>query len=132
MSAMSRNKGARAERQALKALGDELGELLTRNLDQTREGGADCVCIRGFALEIKHQEALSRPAWWKQAVEQAARRGVEPLLLYRRNREPWRAFIHTRDGKYREGTLIDAASAIREKWAVLYGEYAPSPPPRSA
>ncbi len=38
------------------------------------------------------------------------------MLLYRRNREKWQAFIHTRDGQYREGTLQDAASAIREKW----------------
>ena len=38
------------------------------------------------------------------------------MLLYRRSREPWQAFIHVGDGKYREGTLQDAASAIREKW----------------
>ena len=38
------------------------------------------------------------------------------MLLYRRNGEKWQAFIHTTEGKYREGTLIDAACAIREKW----------------
>lgn len=118
MGAMQRRKGAAGEREALRLLGDELGELLKRNLTQTREGGADCVCIRGFALEIKRQEALSRPAWWRQACEQAARLGVEPMLLYRRSREPWRAFIHTEAGQYREGTLLDAASAIREKWLM--------------
>ena len=116
MSKASRDKGARAEREVLKLLGDELGEILTRNLQQTREGGADCLAVKGFAIEVKRQEKLSRPSWWAQAVEQAQRVGAEPMLLYRRNREKWQAFIHTRDGQYREGNLQDAASAIREKW----------------
>lgn len=113
---LSRRKGAAAEREALKLLGEELGVALVRNIQQTRDGGADCICIPGFAIEVKRHERLSRPTWWRQACEQAARVGGEPLLLYRRSREQWRAFIHTRDGQYREGTLIDAASAIREKW----------------
>lgn len=116
MSAMQRSKGARAEREVLRLLGEELGQVLERNLSQTREGGADCLCVKGFAIEVKRQESLSRPAWWRQACEQADRAGAEPMLLYRRSREPWRALIHTRDGQCREGTLIDAAQAIREKW----------------
>lgn len=116
MSAKSRNKGAAAEREVLRLLGEELGLMLTRNLTQTREGGADCLGVKGFALEVKRQESLSRPTWWRQACDQAQRVGAEPMLLYRRNREAWQAFIHTGDGKYREGTLQDAANAIREKW----------------
>ena len=117
MSAMQRRKGAAAEREVLRLLGEELGQMLQRNLSQTREGGADCLCVRGWAIEVKRQEALSRPAWWRQAVVQAERVGQEPMLLYRRSREAWTAWIHTRDGMWREGTLIDAAQAIREKWA---------------
>lgn len=117
MGRMSRAKGARAELEVLRLLGEELGEALTRNLDQTREGGADCIAVKGFAIEVKRQERLSRPTWWRQACEQAQRLGVEPMLLYRRSREPWRALIHTRDGQWREGSLIEAAGAIREKWA---------------
>lgn len=116
MGAMQRSKGAKAEREVLKLLGEELGVMLTRNLQQTREGGADCLCVKGFAIEVKRQERLSRPTWWRQACEQAGRVGAEPMLLYRRNREKWKALIHTVDGEYREGTLIDAACAIREKW----------------
>ena len=116
MSAMQRRKGAAGEREVLKLLGLELGEIFTRNLEQTRNGGADCLAVKGWAIEIKRQESLSRPAWWRQACEQAKRVGAEPMLLYRRSREPWQAFIHTGEGKYREGTLQDAASAIREKW----------------
>lgn len=116
MSAKSRIKGQRSEREVLRLLGAELGLMLTRNLTQTREGGADCLGVKGFAIEVKRQERLSRPAWWRQACEQADRVGAEPMLLYRRNREQWQAFIHTTGGKYREGTLMDAANAIREKW----------------
>ena len=118
MSAMQRRKGAQAEREVLKLLGEELGQSLNRNLEQTRGGGADCLEVWGFAIEVKRQESLRRPAWWRQACEQAARTGNEPMLLYRRSREAWKAWIHTRDGKWREGSLIDAACAIREKWAM--------------
>jgi Holliday junction resolvase len=116
MGKSQRNKGAQAEREVLKLLGDELGIALKRNLAQTREGGGDCLEIKGYCVEIKRQERLSRPTWWKQAVDQAKRVGAEPMLLYRRSREQWQAFIHTVDGNYREGSLVDAASAIREKW----------------
>lgn len=112
----SRNKGAGGEREVLRLLGQELGVMLQRNITQTRGGGADCLEVTGFAIEVKRQESLSRPAWWRQACEQAHRAGAEPMLLYRRNREQWRAFIHTTGGQYREGTLIEAAQAIREKW----------------
>ena len=115
MGKASRTKGANGEREALKLLGEELGVMLTRNLQQTREGGGDCTVIKGFCVEIKRRERLARPSWWRQACEQAKRIGAEPMLLYRRSREPWTAFIHTIDGKYREGTLQDAACAIREK-----------------
>lgn len=116
MGKESRDKGARAEREILKLLADELGVMLTRNLQQTREGGADCIQLKGFAVEVKRQERMSRPKWWMQACEQAHRVGAEPILFYRRNREPWHALIHTMDGEYREGTFLDAVSHIREKW----------------
>ena len=117
MSASQRNKGAAAEREVLRLLGAELGQQLQRNLQQTRAGGGDCLDVWGYVIEVKRQEALSRPAWWRQACRQAKGIG-EPMLLYRRNREPWQAWIHTRDGLYRTGTLMDAASAIREKWSM--------------
>lgn len=116
MSAMQRRKGAAAEREVLKLLGEELGWALQRNLSQTREGGADCLCVHGFAIEIKRQEALSRPAWWRQACEQAQRVGAEPMLFFRRNREQWTAWVHTSQGQWRQTDITGAACVIREKW----------------
>lgn len=115
MSRMSRNKGSRGERELLRLLGDELGESLTRNLAQTREGGGDCLELKGFCVEVKRQERLCRPSWWRQAVDQGGRVGAEPIVFYRRNREPWRALVKTLDG-YREADWLQAVSHIREKW----------------
>lgn len=115
MSASQRRKGAAAEREVLKRLSAELGVMLERNLQQTREGGADCVAIAGWAIEVKRREKLARPTWWRQACEQAKRINAEPLLLYRRSREPWQAWIHIGGDEYREGTIFDAVEAIRLK-----------------
>ena len=114
--ARSRNKGANAEREVLRLLGDELGVALMRNLTQTRGGGADCLEVAGWAIEVKRCEQLSRPAWWRQACRQAEQASARPMLLYRRSRESWTAWIHTTGNSSREGTLIDAAGAIREGW----------------
>lgn len=112
----SRRKGAAAERELLRLLGDELGVVLQRNITQTRGGGADCLELSGFAVEIKRQERLSRPAWWRQAVEQAERVGLEPIVFYRRSREPWAALVRQSAG-YKDVSFTEAAGHIREKWA---------------
>lgn len=118
MSASQRRKGAKAELEFLRLLGDELGKSLKRNLTQTREGGADCLCVKGWAIEVKRCESLSRPKWWRQACKQADAHGVEPMMAYRRNREPWTVFVHTANRNYRETDIAGAAGAIREKWSM--------------
>lgn len=118
MSKSQRTKGAAGEREFLKLLGEELGESLQRNLSQTRDSGADCIQVRGWAIEVKRQEKLSRPKWWKQAKAAAEELGVQPMLAYRRNREPWTVWAAWPGPEVREMTLIEAAGAIREKWAV--------------
>lgn len=111
----SRTKGSRGELELLKLLGDELGQSLSRNLSQTREGGGDCLDVHGYVIEVKRCETLCLPAWWRQARRQAEGRG-EPMLAFRQSRKPWRVLIHTKDGEHREITLPEAAGAIREKW----------------
>ena len=69
------------------------------------------MAVKGWAIEVKRQERLSRPAWWRQAVAQADRAGVQPMLAYRRNREPWRVWI--KPGV--DITVEAAACCIREK-----------------
>jgi Holliday junction resolvase len=123
MGRMSRNKGAVAERELCRLLSDELGVQVRRNVDQARGGGADCLELPGFAVECKRRERLERPTWWAQAVEQGVKASAEPIVFYRRSREPWRALIATASGGYREAEWADAMLHMREKLARLYGHY---------
>jgi Holliday junction resolvase len=93
MSAMQRNKGSRGERELLALLSDELGIVITRNLQQTRSGGADALDVPGWAIEVKRQETLSIASWWAQAARQANDLQRRPVLFYRQSRRPWKAVV---------------------------------------
>jgi Holliday junction resolvase len=122
MGASQRRKGAAGERELCKMLSDELGIVVKRNVDQARDGGADCLELPGFAIECKRREMLSRPAWWKQAVEQGHKAGGEPIVWYRQSRQPWRALIVDLYG-YKDVSQEQALDYIRDKLARLYGIY---------
>lgn len=122
MSKSSRDKGQRGEREVFALLSDELGFVVTRNVDQCRLGGADCLNLPGFAPEIKRREMLAKPTWWKQAVAQGQKLGREPIVWYRRNRQPWRALIVDAYG-YRDVSWEESVAYVREKLARLYGIY---------
>lgn len=94
-----RTKGQNGEREAIRLFelwaspvttALALSELkLSRNLDQTRIGGYDVLGLDWMALEVKRQEKLSIPMWWRQCCSQADASQV-PVLAYRQNRGPWR------------------------------------------
>ena len=93
MTKMQRNKGKRGEREFLNKLGELLNQDLSRNLNQSANGGADCVDVNGFAIEIKRRESLSLGQWWKQATNQARTLNRQPALAYRQSRKPWRIVV---------------------------------------
>ena len=99
---MSRDKGQRAERAAIKLLQPVVNKVyakygrdapvLQRNQLQSHMGGEDMVGLLWLALEVKHQEALNVEAWWAQCVKQC--KGIrEPVLLYKQNNVKWRVRI---------------------------------------
>jgi Holliday junction resolvase len=92
MSKSQRNKGQRGERELCSLLSDELGVVVKRNLSQTRAGGADCIEIPGWSIEIKFQETLKLNEWWQQTLDQAD--SEEPILFYRKSRQPWKAMVN--------------------------------------
>ena len=101
----SRAKGKSGERELIgelkKLLPSEMTSELTRNLDQTRDGGHDILGLDGWALEVKRY-AQVLPAdldrFWKQACEQAARNdGSRPALCFREDRRAWRTVIRVSD-----------------------------------
>ena len=92
----SRTKGATAERELFRLIGQALDIKVERNLLQTREGGAD-TSIGCWAIEVKRQERYSFEEWWAQAVEQAFKSNKRPMLAYRKSRQPWRFRVSARD-----------------------------------
>jgi len=86
-----RDKGQRGEREFLGLLSEllELTEVLTRNLSQTREGGADCIELPGYSIEIKNCATVTLNQWWKQAIRQALNTNSIPVLAYKVPRKGW-------------------------------------------
>ena len=97
---MSRNKGARGEREFIKILQAVVSDVceedapqLKRNLFQPMEGGMDVAGLHGIALEVKFQERLNVKQWWEQTVSQKTRDDQVAVLAYRQSRRPWRIMI---------------------------------------
>lgn len=108
MALNARTKGQVGEREAAELLNGlvfratgKYGDF-KRNLQQTQDGGFDLFSeeFPYFAFEIKRVEALT-PAtidnFWAQAKRQAKKenplnptRNLLPVLMYRKNRSPWR------------------------------------------
>ena len=93
-----RNKGARGEREAAALLSDELGFIVKRNIDQTREGGCD-ITIGKWQLEIKRQEKISIDKWFKQATD-ACKSNQTPAVMFRRSNQDWKVCINLKDFCY--------------------------------
>lgn len=94
MGAMQRRKGADGERELIALLREHLGEELTRNLDQARDGGADLkggMLLAGYAIECKRAAKPEVRSWWQQAFAQAydIADGRVPVLAYRLDRQQW-------------------------------------------
>jgi len=89
----SRNKGANAERELADIIYYATGVKMLRNLDQTRSGGHDLDGIDGLSIEVKRQEKLCLPAWWRQTLQQAAECDNIPVLAYRQNRQSWQFIV---------------------------------------
>ena len=94
----ARRKGARGELEFFNLINDLIGlPLFFRNLAQTRGGGEDSDTSRDaevpISIEVKRVESLSVGSWIRQADEQAARAGKQPVLAYRRNGEDWNIWV---------------------------------------
>jgi hypothetical protein len=110
-----RTKGAEGERQVYKMLNDIIVEVMTgmafpseeiekarkmvqRNQNQTAVGGCDLTNTFQLAIEVKRQEQLCIPEWWRQTVKSAEKNNELPVLMFRQNNRPWRirtyGFLH--------------------------------------
>lgn len=110
-----RTKGAEGERQVYKMLNGIIVEVMTalafpaeeiekaktmvqRNQNQTAVGGCDLTNTFGIAFEVKRQEQLAIPEWWRQVTKAAEKNNELPVLIFRQNNKPWRirtyGFLH--------------------------------------
>lgn len=72
------------EEECLKAMSS-----VQRNQNQSAVGGNDLTNCFGMSIEVKRQEQLAVPAWWRQCCAAAERNNEMPVLMYRQNRKAW-------------------------------------------
>ena len=89
----SRTKGHNFERLICKMINEQMTSSglpysVSRNLDQTRDGGSDILGLNNYTIECKRHAKGCRPqkAWWDQVT--AAAGETTPLLIYKFDRSP--------------------------------------------
>lgn len=107
---MQRRKGQSSEREFFGLLSEQLGTVVRRNVDQARNGGADCIEVPGWAIEVKRHESGFKRAWWEQTLRQAEAADCSPALAYRASRQPWRVRV----------LLCDVVFALCDQIALTY------------
>ena len=129
MSRMSRTKGQVGEREVAAELSKLTGQHVTRRV-RNAAGDADLEGLKGWAVEVKRHRSASRADlknWWQQALKQS--QGLRPLLLYRKDRDEWRAVwlgaTHGSDEeKHYEHTVESNLSCWAQlAWAPDQGEH---------
>lgn len=130
------NKGKEGEREVVKILTPivqdvmrEMGSYgedeiiaaaghIQRNQNQSAVGGCDLSNTFGIAFEVKRQEQLCVPEWWRQTLTAAQRLEHLPVLIYRQNRKAWRirtfGFLHVPAWDNGDGRLWDSHQAVVE------------------
>lgn len=101
-----RQKGADGERKIATRLNEIIFErmhtmglpmpdrpVVQRNQNQSAVGGGDLTGTFGMCIEIKCQETLSIPAWWKQCTTAAKRNNDMPVLIYKQNNKGWKVVL---------------------------------------
>lgn len=93
----NRNRGAAAERELARWIKDELGVEVSRNLKQFQQAQeGDLTPLGPMLLEVKYHARINTRDWWRQAVEQAKKRGLIPVVAYKVARKGWRFVLpHT-------------------------------------
>ena len=88
MGRMSREKGARGEREFINLHLKPYWPAACRNLDQFKDDTRDCLNVAGCHFQVKRTESLRIWDAIKQAETEAAATDL-PLVAFRRNRSKW-------------------------------------------
>lgn len=125
MSAFSRSKGQRGEREVAGMIRDLLGVDASRRVRQ-HDGDSDILGVPGWCVEVKNCADLRLTEWWRQASEQA-QDGDLPCLFYKLPRRGWRvlwplASLITMQRADYWRDIAWAADTTPEAWAAVVRE----------
>jgi hypothetical protein len=108
----SRDKGARGERMAAAAWVDAVGGTARRG--QQFAGGTDSpdvvTSFPDIHLEVKNCQRGNPYVWMEQAVRDAG--GQCPVVLHKRNNQPWLLIVRLSDAKRLAALLGEEAAAV--------------------
>lgn len=93
MGLKSRNKGKAGEREIAALVADLTGFDVRRRVRQ-HDGDSDLEGVPGWCIEVKRHAKAGRAnlrTWWAQSVAQSEPSCSIPVLLYRQDRDEWRA-----------------------------------------
>lgn len=130
MSAFSRNKGKRGEREVAGLIRDLLGVEASRRVRQ-HDGDSDILGVPGWCIEVKNCADLRLAEWWRQAIEQA--HGADlPCLFYKLPRRGWRVvwplsgLLTVQRAEYWRD-IAYTADTTPEAWAAVVREIGRAP-----
>lgn len=115
-------RAGRPEAECLKAMTS-----VQRNQNQSAVGGNDLTNCLGLSIEVKRQETLSVPAWWKQTVAAAARNNEVPVLMYRQNRKQWHVrlpILIQMPGQVVQGSMTAVGEVDIDTFKAWFAEWA--------
>lgn len=92
MSKAQRNKGAAGEREICDMIFENLGIEVHRNLQQTRDGGAD-IKLKPFSIEVKRRAAIGNIYDWMSQATAGCDTTERPIVVCRADRKEWLAIL---------------------------------------
>lgn len=134
MGKAEREKGKRFERDVANWLKKNGFEKAMRSAQHSGKAGdaADVVGLPGVHLECKAVETQNIWSWLDQAVRDSSGTGNIPVVIWKKNREPWMAILLRRDFNTMMARADDWLSCIvshtgknasLHRWLVGAGEY---------
>lgn len=94
MGKMQRGKGANAEREVAKILQD-YGYDARRG--QVFNHEPDIVSNLPLHIEVKRQETIKIPEWYRQSEEASEKENKPPCVIFRKSREDWFICLKLKD-----------------------------------
>lgn len=87
-----KRKGNGGEIEVCKLIFDNLGIEVHRNLQQTRDGGAD-IKLKPYSIEVKRRAAIGNIYDWMSQATSGCDTAERPIVVCRADRKQWLAIL---------------------------------------